>query len=273
MTGALIAIGGAEAKIGDMVVLNRILSEAQGHKVHVISTATSFPEDTKKKYEDAFHLLGVDNIAVSHINSRAQANDPLICKQILDADILFFSGGDQLRLTFNLAGTAALDAIKQAHENGAVIAGTSAGAAVMSSVMLYGGSVEKAIHKGEIKTTAGLGFLKESIVDTHFMQRGRLPRLFNVLATNPAILGIGIDEDTALIVRGNISEVIGSGVVTFVDGTDIESDILDKDIGQEFTISNMNVLTVAAGERYDLQSRAKIQNKPPLQAEQLSPVC
>ncbi len=127
MTGAVIAIGGSEAKTGNMSVLKRVLAEAPGQRVHVITTATSYPDDAKIKYEDAFHVLGIDDITVSHIDSRAQANSSIIASQILAADVIFFSGGDQLRLSFNLAGTAVLGAIRQAHENGAVIAGTSEG--------------------------------------------------------------------------------------------------------------------------------------------------
>lgn len=171
MSGAIIAIGGSENKQNAMSVLKRVLSEASGERVHVITTATSYPDDAKKRYEETFSLLGIKDCAVTHIDSRSQANDPAIAAQLLKADVIFFSGGDQLRLTFNLGGTAALEAIKQAHENGAVIAGTSAGAAVLSSLMLSGGLVEEAMQKGKIRAGAGFGFIKDAVIDTHFTQR------------------------------------------------------------------------------------------------------
>ncbi len=128
--------------------------------------------------------------------------------------------------------------------------------------MLYGGLVEKAMHKGEVSATAGFGFIKDAVVDTHFTQRGRLPRLFHMVATNPALIGIGVDEDTALVLRGNTLEVVGSGAVTIVDGIGIETDILDKELGEEFNVTNATVYTLTAGDRYNLQLRSRMDMKP-----------
>ena len=257
MIGAIIAIGGAEDKCNDMSVLKRVLSEAPAQRVHVITTATSYPEEAEKKYKDAFALLGVQNCEVSYINSRFEASDPALAARLSQADVIFFSGGDQLRLSFNLGGTAALQAIKQAHENGAVIAGTSAGAAALPSLMLAGGLVEEAMQKGKIRASAGLGFIKDAVVDTHFTQRGRLPRLFHMAAANPALSGIGVDEDTALVLRGDEAEVVGSGSVTIVDSNNIQTDFLDKDIGEEFSVSGVTVHSLISGERYNFATRGK----------------
>ena len=259
MTGAVIAIGGAEDKTGEMNVLKRVLSEAPGQKVHVITTATSYPEAAEKRYKDAFGLLGIQDCAVSYINSRSEANDPLLAARLRRADVIFFSGGDQLRLNFNLGGTAALDAIKQAHKDGSVIAGTSAGAAILPSLMLAGGLVEEASQKGKIRAASGFGFIENGVIDTHFSERGRMPRLFHMAAANPALQGIGVDEDTALVIRNNQAEVVGSGTVSIVDADNIQTDYLERDIGEEFEVKNIAVHRLGAGERYDFAKRHKIE--------------
>ena len=194
MAGVIIPIGGSEDKTGDMSVLKRVLAEAPGNRVHIITTATEYPEDAKKRYEDAFALLGIQDIEVSYINSRAEANDEGLAQKIGEADVIFMSGGSQLRLTHMLGGTAVLKAIRQANDKGSVIAGTSAGAACMPGLMLYGGLVENSYKKGNLHAAAGFGFVPNAVIDTHFSQRGRLPRLFSMVSTSRATIGIGLDE-------------------------------------------------------------------------------
>lgn len=215
----LIAIGGAEDKTGDMTVLKRVITESglKNPRVLVITTATSYPVEVAQKYADAFGLLGVKTEAL-HLTQRRQAKNPATIAKLDDADIVFFSGGDQSKISYALNGTPFLDALKKREQAGMVIAGTSAGAAAMSQLMIKGGNPKKPADKGGLKTGTGTGLAPEIIFDTHFMNRGRLPRLFNAIAADGTKTGIGLDEDTGVIIRkGQDIEVTGSGAVTVVD--------------------------------------------------------
>jgi cyanophycinase len=253
----IIAIGGAEEKAGQMTVLKRVLAEAKGtaSRVHVITTATGYPADAEKTYREAFAALGID-CAVTHIATREEANDPRNVAKIGDADVIFFSGGDQLKLATILNGTDFLDAVTERHAAGAVVAGTSAGAAAMSGLMIYDGDPAKAMQKGEVLLTDGFNFAPDAVFDTHFGARGRLPRLFNVVAGSPAQTGLGLDEDTGVILRADGAlEVFGSGEVTVVDGTLATSNITTVERGELFTAEGFTVRTLKAGDRYSLKSR------------------
>jgi len=219
----LIAIGGGEDKGRNAAVLGAVLAEAKGKKsrILVITGATSYPEDVAKDYRSAFANLGVSSCEIVHPQTPAEAYDPAFLKKIAAADVIFFSGGDQSKLVEALEGTQALSAIQEHYRNGGVVAGTSAGAAAMSTCMITGGQPEEADRPDAITSGTGFGFAEKIIFDTHFMNRGRLPRLFNLLAKNPDKTGIGLDEDTALILRADGSmEVVGSGAVTFVTKND-----------------------------------------------------
>jgi cyanophycinase len=288
--GAFIAIGGHEDKSGDMAVLKRVLTEAKGSesRVHVITTAGTLPEEYKKMYEDAFRLLGIECV-VTYISTRAEANDPAIVSRISDADVVFFSGGDQLRLTTILGGTAVMDKVMELHDKGAVVAGTSAGAAAASSLMIYArghktglkqtvseafgiisrrfsksaaqtsDSPAQAMEKGNILLTTGFGFIPGVVVDTHFGKRRRLSWLFNVVASNPDNLGIGLDENTAIIKRGQNIEVVGSGSVTVIDGSGIShSNIADIGKGEKIIVDGIKTSKLVSGQVYDLKERKVI---------------
>ncbi|MEZ0224075.1 MAG: cyanophycinase [Alphaproteobacteria bacterium] len=250
----LIAIGGAEEKTGDMDVLKRVLAEAKGaaSRVHVITTATGYPEEVGQTYRDTFRLLGID-CEVTHISSRAEAGDVELLKQIGAADVVFFTGGDQLKLATILDGTPFLEAVRERHESGAVVAGTSAGAAVMSQLMIYGGDPEKGMQKGEIALTAGFSLAPDIVFDTHFMNRGRLSRLFNVIAMAPCKTGIGLDEDTAIILRNDGEmEVAGSGAVTVVNGKSLTSNVTAIERGEEIIATGYSVTTLTSGQKFRL---------------------
>lgn len=215
----LIAIGGAEDKTGDMTVLKRVVAESgiENPRVLVITTATSYPVEVAEKYKTAFAQLGVTAEAL-HITQRRQAKDKAMAAKLDAADIIFFSGGDQTKIAYALNDTPFLAALKRREQEGAVIAGTSAGAAAMSHLMIAGGNPAKPADKGGLKTRTGLGLMPDVVFDTHFMNRGRLPRLFNAVAADSTKTGIGLDEDTGVIIRqGQDIEVVGSGAVTVVD--------------------------------------------------------
>ncbi len=274
-----IAIGGAEDKIGDMTVLRRVLAETGREKpnVLVITTATSVPAETAKKYDDAFGRLGIKP-NVAHVSNRKEAAAPELLEKVKNADVIFFSGGDQLKLATILNATPFFAALKKREEEGAVVAGTSAGAAVMSELMIYGGRNKKGLRKGEVMMAAGFGFVPHAVFDTHFNYehenvlvstfrklvgkifppkkkyepQGRLPRLFNVVAAAPHKTGIGLDEDTGVIYRGNDFEVIGSGNVTVVDGRDAISDVTSIRRGRRITVTGVKVTRYKAGDKFSL---------------------
>ncbi|MDE1151028.1 MAG: cyanophycinase [Micavibrio sp.] len=252
----VIAIGGAEDKTGDCTVLRRVLAEAgavegQAPRVLVITTATGYPEEVGEKYTATFQRIGVTS-RVRHVTTRAGAADAALLADVAAADVIFFTGGDQMKLATVFNGTPFMDALRQRETDGAVIAGTSAGAAVMSSLMIYGGDPEKAMEKGEVLLTAGLGLAPNVVFDTHFLNRNRLARLFNVLATAPDKTGIGLDEDTGVILRGKTLEVIGSGKVTVVDAKAAQSNITTIERGDVFTLTGATVHTLKHGDKFRL---------------------
>lgn len=255
-----IAIGGAEDKQGDMTVHKAVLAEARGAQsnVVVVTSATAEPEGARDRYLAVYSKLGVTDVSVQHIDTRAKANSAGVISALEKADVVFFTGGDQMRLTQALAGTQAFDTLSRRYQAGEVVlAGTSAGAAAASPLMIFGGDPDKAMQKGEVAMTAGFGFVPGVVFDTHFSERGRLPRLFNAVASHPATVGIGLDEDTAAIVRRDGSmQVVGAGTVTFVDGRGITScNMADVERGEEFKVDGLRVDKLASGARYDIKTR------------------
>jgi cyanophycinase len=251
----LIAIGGAEGKSGDMTVLKRVLAEAPtaDPRVLVITTATAYPEEVGQDYRDAFGQLGI-SCDVEHIATREMANDKGVVEKINSADVVFFTGGDQSKLARILNDTDSLKAVKARHDAGAVIAGTSAGAAAMSSLMICGGNPERAMTKGEVETGEGFSLVPGAVIDTHFSNRGRLTRLFSITAAAPDKTGIGLDEDTGIVWRkGGDIEVIGSGEVTLVDARDLKgSNISDIGIGEEIKAEGFRVTKYKPGTTFRL---------------------
>lgn len=212
----LIVIGGAEDKTGEMLVHRHVLSHARGEnsRVCVITSATSDPKGAHERYSAVYRDLDVKQVDILHIDSTAMANSSKVACMLAQADVVFMTGGDQNQLCAVLNDTRALDILrKRYHAGGLVIAATSAGAAAASQMMLANGDV----------TPIGLALAPDTIIDTPFSERNRLSRLFNAVAQHPDKLGIGLDEDTALVIRRNRpAEVVGSGTVTFVDGQNVQ---------------------------------------------------
>lgn len=248
-------------------ILKRIINESdkqEGSVVEVITTASQIPELVGNEYIKAFNQLNVTHINVLHIKSREDASNPEYLERISKADVVMFSGGDQLRLTAIFGGTQFLQILKQRyHDENFVIAGTSAGAAAASTHMIYRGQSNEALIKGEVQITAGLGFIDSVIVDTHFVQRGRIGRLLYAVATNPGILGIGLGEDAGLLItEGYMMEAIGSGLVMLVDGKNIvETNVYDVEIGDPVSIENLKVHVMSIFDKYDLQQHRMIIKK------------
>jgi len=245
-------------KFFEQGILRRIINESARHEgslIEVITTASQIPELVGAEYIKAFGQLNVTNVNVLHIKSREDAGNKEYLERIRKADVVMFSGGDQLRLTAIFGGTEFLQILKQRYQKeNFVIAGTSAGAAAASTHMIYRGQSNEALVKGEVQITAGLGFIDSVIVDTHFVQRGRIGRLMYAVATNPGILGIGLGEDTGLLItEGYMMEAIGSGLIILVDGRNIVStNIYDVELGSPVSIENLKVHVMSIYDKYDL---------------------
>jgi cyanophycinase len=246
-------------KFFEQGILRRVMVEsakAENSVVEVITTASQIPDIVGAEYIKSFNQLQVNNVRVLDIRSRTDAANHEYLERITNADVVMFSGGDQLRLSSIFGGTKFLQILKKRyHEDNFLIAGTSAGAAAASTNMIYRGSSSEALVKGEVQITAGLGFVDSVIVDTHFVQRGRIGRLFYAVASNPGMLGIGLGEDAGLLItEGNCLEAIGSGLTILVDGRYInETSIYDVEIGSPVSIDGLRVHVMSLFDRYSLE--------------------
>lgn len=240
-------------------ILKRLINESKHKKesrIEVITTASTIPMEVGAEYIKAFNYLGATDVDVLHIQKREQAIQPDVLERIKKADVVMFTGGDQLRLTSILGGTEFHEILLDKYRNEDFIyAGTSAGAAAASSSMIYQGSSKEALFKGEVKITSGLGFIDDVIVDTHFVQRGRIGRLFQAVVGNPKVLGIGLGEDTGLLIKKGVMEAIGSGLVILVDGRAIkDTNLTDVSLGQPVSINNLIVHVMSQNDTYDLNT-------------------
>lgn len=272
--GKLISIGGAEDKGTDlelgviqrnnlnffeMGILKRFVKEVGSldARIEVVTTASSIPVEVGENYLSALTKIGCTNVGIIDVRERKQAMDSQTVQRLKDTDALMFSGGNQLRLTAIFGGTEFLDILKRRYrEENFVIAGTSAGAMAMSSTMIYQGDAERAHLKGEVKITTGLAFIDGVIIDSHFNKRGRFARLAQAVAANPSCVGIGLSEDTGVIVtNGTQLETIGSGAVFLFDGRKIEqSNIADIEEGSPFSVENLVVHIMESGDFFNLDS-------------------
>jgi cyanophycinase len=248
-------------------ILRRIIAESpalQASVVEVITTASQIPEIVGQEYLKAFKQLNISQVNVLDIRSREDASNESNLKRIRNAHVVMFSGGDQLKLSSIFGGTVFIQLLKKRFRHGDVlIAGTSAGAAAASSCMIYGGESNEAMIKGEVQITAGFGFIDSVIIDTHFVQRGRIGRLLYAVASNPGMLGIGLGEDAGvLITDGQMMEAIGSGLVMLVDGKKIvKTNIYEVETGSPVSIENMKVHVLSLGDRYDLVEHQMLMKK------------
>ena len=273
--GKLIAIGGAEDKGTDLEtgefhrsnlnffelgILRRVVEEAGGinARIEIITTASTIPYEVGENYMNAFGKIGCVNVGVLHIRTRQDTLNPEYISRIKTCDAVMFSGGNQLRLSVSEGGTEFLNIMKRRYqEEEFLIAGTSAGAMAMSHTMIYEGNATRAHLKGEVKMTTGLGFINSIIIDSHFEKRGRFGRLAQAVAVNPSAIGIGLGEDTGmLITEGNKMEAIGSGLVIIIDGHDIiHSNIADIPDGNPVSIENLKVHFCEKGNGYIISDR------------------
>lgn len=239
-------------------ILKRIIDESihkAKSRIEVITTASKIPKEIGPEYVKALHYLGADNVDVLNIERREQAMDAEVLDRLKAADVVMFTGGDQLRLTSILGGTPFHDILlDKYHNEDFVYAGTSAGAAAASNNMIYQGSSSEALLKGEVKITSGLGLIDGVIIDTHFVQRGRIGRLFQAVVGNPKVLGIGLGEDTGLLITHNTKmEAIGSGLVILVDGREIkDTNLTQVELGQPISINHLVTHVMSINDTFDL---------------------
>jgi cyanophycinase len=259
--GTVIIIGGAEDKVRDRIILNRFVSLAGGQDacIAVVSTASSLGAEAGERYRAVFSELGVGLVRPLHAVTRAQANDDGVTVALRDATGVFLTGGNQLRLSSTIGGTRLADAILERFRHGAVVAGTSAGASAMSSHMIAFGASGATPKQRMAQIAAGLGLLPGVIVDQHFQQRNRLGRLLSLIAQNPSLLGLGVDEDTAGVVGpDHVLEVIGRGSITVVDGAASETDAWEVRGHRPVMISGVVLHSLPAGYRFDLRGRERL---------------
>jgi cyanophycinase len=274
--GKLISIGGNEDKgteaepdyiqrnnlnFVNLQILSRFKKELKKEdpRIEVITSASQIPYELGEIYLSAFTKLGCTNVEPMHIKSREDVQKPEFIERIKNADGVLFTGGNQLRLSMIYGGSEILAILKKRYqeEENFVIAGTSAGAMAMSNTMIYQGSSAEALLKGEVKISSGLGLIDNAIIDTHFVTRGRFGRLAQAVASNPRTIGIGLADDTGVIVsEGTLLEAIGSGLVIIVDGYEMmHTNVADIQEGSPISIENLIVHVMARGNHYDLKER------------------
>jgi len=218
--GRLLIIGGAEDRCCGAGLLERFAELCGGERARIVlvTTATGQPDQVRADYEQVFRKLGVQRLAELRMHGRADADSDEAAATLAGATGVFFSGGDQSRLR-TLVGSRSAEVLRQRLACGLVVAGTSAGATALGYTMILGGNGAE-VSAAAVRTGPGLGLVPKSLIDMHFGERGRLPRLLSAVALDPGNLGIGIDENTGILVEGTLFEVLGSGVVTVVDAED-----------------------------------------------------
>lgn len=257
--GPLVIIGGREDKEGETSILREVVSRIpKNGKLVVATVASSIGKELWEIYKKVFKRLGVRYISHLDVLNRGLAVDKKAMRAVSNADGIFFTGGDQLKITSELGGTQVLERIIEIHNRGGLIAGTSAGASVMSETMLVGGASEGSYRIGnQLRMAPGLGLVKNMIIDQHFAERGRINRLIGAVAQNPKFLGIGIDEDTAVVMESDSEfEVHGSGAVYVIDAHEVtESNISDAVDQKTLSIFNVRFHVLSGGDHYNVRTQ------------------
>lgn len=270
--GKLLIIGGAEDKVDEppdimdqrkefprYEILSELLPDSKRKKIEIITTGSEVQEEVKKTYQKVFSEMGYGNIGFLSIKERVEAKQKIYLTRVENAGAIFFTGGDQFRISTILGGTPILEIIKNRYltDNNFIVAGTSAGAMVMSTVMITSGGLTEALLYRNLATSSGLGLLNSCIVDTHFIKRGRFGRLAHAIIMNPEQLGIGLGEDTALIIKdGTEAECRGSGMVVIIDGRDIrQTNITKVKEGETVYVENLKVHLLVKGCHFSIKTR------------------
>lgn len=267
MSRFLIPIGGNEKKSSDSAIFQEMVELAGGSKARIIvvPTASETPDERARDYQTLFATFSPASIETVHIGARSDASSPALCKLVDEASLFMFAGGDQLRLSSLIGGTELHRAlISRYRRGGCVVAGTSAGAAVIPEVMIFQNNRFRSFRKGGIEMTKGLGLIQDMIFDTHFVQRSRISRLVHAVATNPAMLGLGLEENTGLLIENErTAKVIGAGTVIVVDGSAIGINHIGyAENRKPFALTNVAYSVLTQGVVYDLEQRMVVDPGP-----------
>ena len=266
MVGTLFAIGGAEAKVRRRTVLGAFVAAAGADaRIAVVSSASSLGVEVVEVYRTVFTALGAREVISLRPESRAQARDPDLVESLRTVSAIFMTGGNQLKLSSLITGTAFGDAIQEAYQRGVVVGGTSAGASILAEHMIAFGAGGSTPKQRMSQLSAGLGLLRGVVIDQHFEQRNRYGRLLSLVAQSPSLLGLGIDEDTAAVIHdGDRLEVIGRGAVTVVDGQHLVSNAFAAKRTAPLLVSGAVIHVLPAGSQFDLTSRTLIAHQTPV---------
>ncbi|WCM25881.1 cyanophycinase [Sphingomonas sp. QA11] len=254
--GPIIVIGGHEDKDGDRLILKEVAARIGKGKLVIATVASHEPEGYFDAYQKAFGALGVTNLVELYVNERDETRSTATREILADAAGVFFTGGDQLRISSQIGDTPVEEMVREIHRRGGLVAGTSAGASVMSETMLVRGSSGESHRIGDLNMAPGLGLIPAVIIDQHFAERGRIGRLLGAIAQNPRVLGIGIDEDTAIIVHKESFKVVGAGAVYVVDGADVtHSNVAEARRAESLSIFGVRLHVIANDDCFDLTTR------------------
>lgn len=257
--GRLIIIGGHEEKQGERAILKMVAQQARGERgrLVIVTVASNQPEELGPEYRALFKELGVGQVDVIDIHTRDEASDEKHVEKIASAKVVFFTGGDQLRITSQIGDSPVFRCMQGIYQKGATIAGTSAGAAAMPETMLIAGASDTSNRISALEMAPGLAFMQGVVIDSHFAERGRMGRLLGAVAQNPRNIGLGIDEDTAIVVTAQERfQVIGSGAVYVVDGMGISYSSLSEQHPEGIlSIYDVKLHVLGQDDQYDLLAR------------------
>jgi cyanophycinase len=256
--GCLIIIGGGEDRDpkGDRTILREVARHVRGGKLVLATVASREPQGYMEEYQKAFADLDIGELVELYVEDRHEAGDRDKLGVLDDAAGVFFSGGDQLRITSQIGDTGIEAKVRALYERGGVIAGTSAGASVMSETMLVKGTSKETHRIGDLHMSPGMGLVRDVIIDQHFAERGRMGRLLGAVAHNPRVIGLGIDEDTAAMLEGDEFRVIGNGAVYVVDGSDVSyCNVAEARAECALSMHDVRVHVLSQGDGFDLKRR------------------
>lgn len=256
--GYVIPIGGAEEKVNNPDILKKFVELCGGKDANIVIIPTASQlEDTGERYEKIFEELGAGYTFSLPITKRTDAKNEDLLKHLDVATGIFITGGNQLRLSTILGGTPVAQAIRRQNAKGTHVAGTSAGAAIISQHMIIGGSTGIVPTEDGVNLAPGLGLNNQLVIDQHFNQRNRLSRLLTAVSYNPFLIGIGLDEDTAIFINeDNVFEVVGSGSVTVIDPSDCDhSSMAEARKGDAITIVNVKMHILSSGSHFDINNK------------------
>ncbi len=259
-TGTLVIIGGHEDREGEKAILQEVARRVGPGRLVVTTVASHNPRGYFEQYEKAFRDLGVTDLCELYINNRGEASGAEFLSLFEGATGVFFSGGDQLRITSQIGDTPVMKRVLEIYQAGGVIAGTSAGAAAMCETMLVKGTSRESHRIGDLHMAPGLGLIQDVIIDQHFAERGRMGRLLGAVAQNPRMLGVGIDEDTAIVVESNRHfTVVGDGAVYVIDGEGVTfSNVADEEEDRALSMFDVRLHVLSSGDCFNLSKRMPV---------------